>query len=270
MPQPRRPGAGARADLAAPGVSRYRQLRAEFNAALVTLYERTALPVLDIAAIAGRTDRAIYWVLRKLGAQARRPDMCRPGVPLRLRRRVGPPPQPLDAESYRQAVADFQLVVQRLREDAKARHAADLHRATDRAAHRTAQTRHRMLLADARSLRHPAAAREVDAAAGAELKPRAATRPRRQPSSRPRLRPEWAFAEQRVLRQQNMRMMEAHAAKREAEEKARAAAPPPPPPLPPLVVPPVDPEKARRINEIAERYYARAEEEKGPRIRKLW
>ena len=256
--------APAMAPNTAPLASPYRQLRAQFDAALVTLYERTALTVRAIARLAGRTDRDIYLHVRRLGCRPHNAKTCRPGLDHGVRR-AGPAAPPLDAQAAAAAHEAFGAVAQRLAALADLRLADDLHCATATAQRRTLRTVRRKLVRDARSLQHLACAFDDLAAVRARLeapaKPPRKLKPARKPKRPSGPTPE----EERVWRLQWMRQIDAHDAKRQAERAARAAKPAPPP----VEVPVLDAETERRINEIAEQYYARAQD-KGPRVRKLW
>ena len=136
---------------------RYRALRARYNALLVTLYERTSLTLREIAALAGRTDRAVQMMVRALGCRPRNARTCRPGTGVGVRR-AGPRPPPLNAPATRRAVEAFAGVVRELAASAQARAASEVQRAIARAERRTARTQTRVMAGAARSLRHVAAA----------------------------------------------------------------------------------------------------------------
>ena len=242
---------------------RYRALRARYNALLVTLYERSSLTLREIAAAAGRTDRAVQMLVRALGCRPRNAKTCRPGTDVGVRR-AGSRPPPLNAPATRRVAAAFADVARELAASAQMRAAAELQRATARAARRTARTQTRVMAGAARELRYLAVAVEHAAAAKAALagahkrkaKPSRARKPAKAPKPRPR--PDLWRAQQRVLREQEARMWQArqaaahsHPSPASGGETGRG----------------IDPEADRRINEIAERYSA--ERRQRPRIRHL-
>ena len=237
----------------------YRQLRAQYNAALIALYERTALPLDDIAAIAGVTVRAIRMLLCSLGARARHPERCRRGIKLRLRR--GRRPKPLDRAGARRAVTAFRGAARRLRAEARGRARRTLGRAIERAARaaeRAVRARH---VVKARSVGYLATTVE-----GCVLLQR---------DIQARKEPEPTPEEQAALREDLARRIETMLASRRAEEErvraeAERAAAQAKSEAELRAELGIDEAKAKRINEIAEEYYRRAEEEKGPRIRSLW
>ena len=110
-------GAAARTPAPSPSSplppQRYRALRARYNALLVTLYERSALTLREIAAVAGCTDRAVQMLVRALGCRPRNAKKCRPGTDVGLRR-AGARPPPLNAPAMRRAVAAFAGVAREL------------------------------------------------------------------------------------------------------------------------------------------------------------
>ena len=235
--------------------SRYRALRARYNALLVTLYERTSLTLREIAAVAGRTDRAVQIRVRALGCRPRNAKTCRPGTNVGVRR-AGPKPPPLNAPATRRVVVAFAEVARALAASAEAQAATELQRATARAQRRTVRTQTRMITSAARQLRHLAATIEHAAAARDALpaSPKrsrfgfaaaSAGHPTRKPTeaSKPS-RAELRLAQERVLREQQARMREAH----QAADQAKA--------VPTATPPGFDADAERRINEIAARYYA--------------
>jgi hypothetical protein len=238
---------------------RYRALRARYNALLVTLYERSALTVREIAAAAGRTDRAVQLTLRALGCRPRYARKCRPGTSVGVRR-AGPPLPPLNAPATRRVVAAFAGVARELAGSAQARAATDLQRATARAKRRAARAQTRVMVSAARELSHLAVVFENAAAAQAALpagrkrkaKPSRAGQAAETPKPRPRAQM-WDI-QQRVMREQAARMTEAHEAARRAEAEAATA---------PTLAADLD----RRIDAIAERHTAGRRGQ--PRIRGL-
>jgi hypothetical protein len=201
---------------------RYRALRARYNALLVTLYERSTLTLREIAAVAGRTDRAVQITVRALGCRPRNARTCRPGTNVGVRR-AGPKPPPPSAAATRRAVADFAGVARELAASAEARAASELQRATARAKRRTARTQSRVMAGTARELTYLAAAMEHTAATQRMV----AAKPSRKPSrksarnpakaSKPRWRPDMRDVQEQAMRQQEARMWEAHQAARRAE-----------------------------------------------------
>ena len=81
----RRRGARTRALPVIPAAPQ-RALRARTNALLVTLYERSSLTLREIAALAGRTDRAVQMLVRELGCRPRNAGNRRPGIDRGVRR----------------------------------------------------------------------------------------------------------------------------------------------------------------------------------------
>jgi hypothetical protein len=240
---------------------RYRALRAHYNALLVALYERSTLTLREIAAAAGRTERAVQYLVRALGCRPRYARKGRRGATIGARR-PGASPPPLNAPAARRVVAAFAGVARELAAYTEARAAADLQRATARAKRRAARTQTRVMTSAARQLGHLAAVFENTAAAQDAL---AAGRKRRlkhfragkaAEAAKPQARAEMWDAQQRVMREQEARMRAAHAAARRAE-----AAPPAAPALA------ADADADRRIDAIGERYYAKPRRE--PRIRGL-
>ena len=130
----------------------YRALRARYNAALLTLYERTALPVDDIAGIAGVTVRVVQMMLCELGARARHAKSCRPGVKLRLQR--GPRPRRPGKAAARRAVTAFRAVARLLRAEALARRRREFERAVIRARRAADRALRRSQLTTAHSVRY--------------------------------------------------------------------------------------------------------------------
>ena len=118
---------------------RYRALRARYNALLVTLYERSSLTLREIAAVAGRTERAMQIRVRALGCRPRDATKCRAGTTLGVRR-AGPRPPRLNAPATQRVVAAFADVARELAASADAQAASEAKRATARAARRTART----------------------------------------------------------------------------------------------------------------------------------
>jgi hypothetical protein len=235
---------------------RYRALRARYNALLVTLYERTSLTRREIAALAGRTDRAVTMQVRALGCRPRNAKACRPGTNVGVRRRGRRLP-PLSVAATRRAAEAFAEVARELAASAEARLAFEFERATERAQRRVERTRLRMLADTARSVRHLAATmettsamRRAHAAGEKRLLARDSSR-----ASRPRSRPDFSLAQERTQREQTAAMYEAHEAVRRAKAAAAAAAPA------------RQADADQRINEIAERTDAGARQ--GPRIRRL-
>jgi hypothetical protein len=253
---PRQPIAGAGAPARAPSPSplpprRYRALRARYNALLVMLYERTGLTLREIATLAGRTDRAVQMMVRGLGCRPRNARTCRPGTDVGVRR-AGPRPPPLDAPAARRVAAAFEGVARELNASAERRVASEVHRAVARAGRRAARTQARMMASAARSLRHLAAAMEDASAAQRTLTDgpgRKAGRSRPRAAKR-RSREEMWLAQDALRRAGDARMHEAHWARDlEARRKAALAAASPP-----------DSDADRRINAIAEGYYAQSAE----------
>jgi hypothetical protein len=263
---------GAAARAAAPPPSppsplppqRYRALRARYNALLVALYERTSLTLREIAALAGCTDRAVQMLLRALRCRPRNERCCRPGTDVGVRR-AGPKPAPLNAPATRRVAAAFAEVARELAASAQMRAASELQRASARAARRTARTQSRVMAGAARQLRHLAAAMEDTAAARQALAGGRKAGQSRAPATapKPRSRPDLRLAQERVLRDQEALMRQAHRAK-----AAPASAPSHPfPASGGGLGRGVDADADRRIDEIAARYGA--ESRKGPRIRGL-
>ena len=248
---------------------RYRALRARYNALLVTLYERTSLTLREIAGLAGRTDRAVQTRVRALGCRPRNARTCRPGTDVGLRR-AGSRLSPLNAKATRRAVAAFAGVARELAASAQMRAGCELQRATARAERRTARTQTRVMASATRELAHLAAAIEGAAAAqhalagGRKRKAKSlrANKHSRAPAKapQPRSRPDLRRAQERVLREQQARMWQAHQA---AARRAEAA---------PTAAPPLGPDGTRRIDGVAERAPGTicAESRKQPRIRRLW
>ena len=197
---------------------RYRALRARYNALLVTLYERSTLTLREIAAVAGRTDRAVQITVRALGCRPRNARTCRPGTNVGVRR-AGPKPPPLSAAATRRAVADFAGVARELAASAEARAASELQRATARAKRRTARTQSRVMAGTARELTYLAAAMEHTAATQRMVAAKSSRKPARNPAkaSKPRWRPDMRDVQEQAMRQQEARMWEAHQAARRAE-----------------------------------------------------
>jgi hypothetical protein len=257
--------------------SRYRALRARYNALLTTLYERSSLTLREIAALAGRTDRAVQIMVRALGCRPRNAKTCRPGTNVGARR-AGPRPPPLNAPATRRTAAAFTAVARELAGSAQAQAACELNHAIVRAELRTARAKTRVMASAARELGHMASAMENTAAArdalaaGPKRKAKSvrADKSSRAPAAapRPRLPPDIWRVQQRALREQEARMAQAHRA-------AAASLPSPasggglgsghtPAASPPAPVSGAD----RRIDAIAARYSAKPRT--GPRVRRLW
>jgi hypothetical protein len=192
----------------------YRALRARYNALLVTLYERTSLTLHEIAAVAGRTDRAVQIMVRVLGCRPRNARTCRPGTNVGVRR-AGPKPPPLGAAATQRAVADFASVARALAASAEARVAFDLQCATARAKRRAASAQTRTLTGTARRLAHLATVmehtgvtRRMLATESLQKSPRKSAKPAK-PS-----RADMQRAQERALREQEARMWRAHRAHR--------------------------------------------------------
>lgn len=260
MPRFPNRGSGARAGTRLreapplPYASRYRHLRARYNAALVLVYERTALPVTEIARIAGVSLRATYCLLRKLGARARQPHMCRPGVSVGPRR-SGPAPKPLGSAEARRAISAFREAVRRMRADRHARAGEELRRATEWAQHRVARAAQRVRLAEMR---------RVALLGGtfgelALLRARMAPQPRETPEEEEAMRAELARRIEAMVASdaEAKARKDAEAAERAAKQAEFAR-----------FAPQVDEATAQRVNKIAEEYYAR-KPHRGPRIRAL-
>jgi hypothetical protein len=218
------PGAAAHASAPspsfAPSPSRYRALRARYNALLVTLYERSSLTLREIALVAGRTNRAVQVRVRALGCRPRNAKTCRPGTSVGVRR-AGPKPPPLNTKATRRVVAAFADVARELAASAQMQAASELQRATARAERRSARTQARVMASAARQLTHLAATMEHVTAAQDALAGRHKHAGTRKPAqaSKPRSRADAWEAQQRVLRQQQARMSEAH----QAADRAKAA-----------------------------------------------
>jgi hypothetical protein len=252
-------GAAARASASPPQPSsplppqRYRALRARYNALLIVLYERTSLTLREIAAVAGHTERAVQMLARALGCRARHAKKCRPGTNLGARR-AGPKPPQLNAPATRRTVAAFASVARELAAYTEARVASDARRATARTMQRTARAQNRVIASAARELGHLAVVIENAAgarhalAAGRKGKSAHSRAGEAGPAAKRQSRVEMRDAQERVMREQQARMHAMHAAAR-ATPAAAAATPP----------------DDRRIDAIAERYYA----ERGPRVRRL-
>jgi hypothetical protein len=226
---------------------------------LVTLYERSTLTLREIAAAAGRTERAVQFLVRALGCWPRYARKCRPGTSVGVRR-AGPKPPPLNAPATRRVVAAFAGVARELAAYTEARAASDLQRATARAKRRAARAQTRVMASAARQLGHlavvfeNAAAAQDALAAGRKRKPQHSRAGKAAEARKPRARAEMWDAQQRVVREQEARMREAHAAARRAEAAPAAA-------------PTFAADADRRIDAIAERHYAGPRRE--PRIRGL-
>ena len=241
---------------------RYRALRARYNALLITLYERTGLTQREIAAAAGHTVRSVQMLVRALGCLPRNAERCRPGTDVGVRR-AGTRPPPLNAPAARRLLAAFEGVARELAAFTEAQAGDELKRASARAKRRTMRAQRRVMASAMRELSHYAVVIENAAAAKDALTASGRRKAKHSNAGRPRKRPGWPSPEemfeiqQRGRRQQEFLMHQAHDAARAA--KAAAAAPTPEPE-------PVS-EEARRINAIAERFYA--ERPRGPRIRGL-
>jgi hypothetical protein len=243
---------------------RYRALRARYNALLVTLYERSSLTLRDIGAIAGRTERAVQMLARALGCRYRYAKKGRRGATIGARR-PGASPPPLNAPATRRVVAAFAGVARELAAYTETRAASDLQCATARATRRINRTQRRVMASAMRELGHlavvienAAAAREA-LAAGRGREAKAFRAGQSAGARKPRSREEMWDAQQRLLREQEARMTQAHAAARRAQARRPEAAP--------VVSPPRDADADRRIDEIAQRYCAGPPRE--PRIRGL-
>ncbi len=189
---PRQPNSGAGAAVRSPSGAaarapspssplpppEYRALRARYNALLVTLYERSGLTLREIAALAGRTERAMQVRVRALGCLPRDPTKCRPGTTLGVRR-AGPRPPPLNAPAARRVAAAFAEAARGLAASAKAHADQDLHNATARAKRRADRTQVRAMVGAARQLAHLAVVFEGAAAAEHALAAGAARASRR-------------------------------------------------------------------------------------------
>jgi hypothetical protein len=234
---------------------RYRALRARYSALLVTLYERSNLTLREIAAVAGRTDRAVQIMVRVLGCRPRNARTCRPGTNVGVRR-AGPRPPPLSAAATRRAVADFAGVARELAASAEARVASDLQRATARAKRRATSAQTRTLTGTARRLSHLATVMEHTGVTRRMLMAEPLQKPARKPASKSAKpakasRADMQRAQERALREQEARMWQAHQARR-----AEAA---------PLASPP-SADGAGRAGRVAEHACA---PQKPPRIRRL-
>ncbi len=141
MPRQPNPGAGtavrspsgAAARAPSPSSSplppqRYRALRARYNALLVTLYERSSLTLREIAAVAGRTARAMQIRVRALGCRPRDATKCRAGTTLGVRR-AGPRPPRLNAKATQRVLAAFAGVAREPSASADAQAASEAKRA---------------------------------------------------------------------------------------------------------------------------------------------
>jgi hypothetical protein len=229
---------------------RYRALRARYNALLVTLYERTSLTLREIAALAGRTDRAIQVRVRVLGCRPRNAKTCRPGTDVGVRR-AGPRPLQLNARATRRVAESFTSVARELAASAEARAASDLQCATAHAERRAARTHTRVMTGTARELLSLTAAIEHTAATQRAL----AAGPKRKTvkASKPRWRADMQEAQERMMREQEARMWEAHQAARRAEAVPAARS--------------LDADKTRRAEDIAKRTGVAPGSQ--PRIRRL-
>ena len=251
MPRQPNPGAGASAHAPSPSPlppQSYRALRARYNALLVTLYERTGLTLRETAALAGRTDRAVQMLVRELRCRPRNARTCRPGTNVGVRH-AGERPPPLNAPAARRLAEDFADVARELAASAQRRAASETQRAVARAKRRTARTQLRVITVTERSLRHVAAAMEDLAAVqqtltgGRKAGRLRAKRPQQRPQPpKRRSREEWWLVQERVRREVEARMYEAH----EVARRAKAASEAPPP----------ESDLDRRINAIAARYDA--------------
>jgi hypothetical protein len=241
MPRQPNPGAGASAHAPSPSPlppQTYRALRARYNALLVTLYERTSLTLREIAALAGRTDRAVQMLVRALGCRPRNARTCRPGTDVGVRR-AGPRPPPLNARAAQRAAEAFADVARELAGSAKMRAASETQRAVARAERRTARTQLRVIAGAARSLRHLAAATE-DTAALRQTLAGGRARAKRPKAAKRRSWEETWLPQQRALRAGEARMYEAHEVARRAKAASEASQP--------------ESDLDRRINAIAARY----------------
>jgi hypothetical protein len=268
---PRQPNSGAGAAVRAPSGAaarapspsssplppqRYRALRARYNALLVTLYERSSLTLREIAAVAGRTERAMQIRVRALGCRPRDATKCRAGTTLGVRR-GGPRPPRLNAKATQRVLAAFADVARELAASADAQAASEAKRATARAVSRTARAQRRVMASAARQLGHLAKTMEHASAAGETLA-RKATRSRaRKPDAAPkRFSPAQAWlANQRILGEQ-ARIRQAH---EEAARQAEAAA---------TSAPTAEEDFERRLDALAARIRPRPRP--GPRVRRIW
>jgi hypothetical protein len=157
-------------------------------------------------------------------------------------------------------VAAFAGVTRELAASAEARAAFELQSATARAERRTARTRTRVLTSAARELsqlaavfEHAAAAQHA-LAAGAKREAGRSRAVKSADAPTPRPRKEMRDLQQRLMRQQQAQMHEAHAAARRPE-------------VAPSVATTRPAEADRRIDEVAERFHAGARRQ--PRIRGL-
>jgi hypothetical protein len=231
---------------------RYRALRARYNALLVTLYERTSLTLREIAAVAGRTDRAVQIMVRALGCRPRNARTCRPGTDVGVRR-AGPKPPPLSAAATQRAVADFASVARELAASAEARVASDLQRATARAKRRAASAQTRTLTGTARRLAHLATVMEHMGVTRRMLATESLQKSSRKPAKTAKpSRADMQRAQERALREQEARMWQAHQAHR--TEAAPLASP-------------LGADGAGRAGRVAEPTFA--DSPKPPRIRRL-
>jgi hypothetical protein len=233
---------------------RYRALRARYNALLVTLYERTSLTLREIAAVAGRTDRAVQIMVRALGCRPRNARTCRPGTDVGVRR-AGPKPPPLSAAATQRAVADFASVARELAASAEARVASDLQRATARAKRRAASAQTRTLTGTARRLAHLATVMEHMGVTRRMLATESLQKSSRKPAKTAKpakpSRADMQRAQERALREQEARMWQAHQAHR--TEAAPLASP-------------LGADGAGRAGRVAEHAWV---PQKPPRIRRL-
>jgi hypothetical protein len=212
------------------------------------------LTLREIAALAGRTDRAVQMLVRALGCVPRNARTCRPGTNVGVRR-AGPRLPPLNAPATRRVAAAFADVAREVAASPENRAASDLQRATARATRRTVRIQTRVMTSAARELAHLAAA--IEHAAEAKLALAAGPKRARKPASAPKRhsREDMRRAQERVLLAGEARMYAANRAHQAAKAAAAAAAPP-------------DRSVARRSDGIVER--ASAEPRLGPRIRALW
>jgi hypothetical protein len=257
---------GAAARAAAPSPSslppeRYRALRARYNALLATLYERTSLTQREIAAAAGRTERAVQVQVRRLGCLPRNARMCRPGTDVGPRR-AGERLPPLNGPATRRTVEALAAVARELAASAQARSADDLQRATVRATHRSAQAQRTVMTSAARRLSQVAAAMESTAAARETLAAPPKRKAGRSGAAKPARdgKPPWWANRHRIQERARYQMeaavYDAHARRRaeQAERLAAASA--------------RDAEADRRIDRAAERFEAE-QQQRRPRIRGL-
>lgn len=162
-PMPEPCPAGPAAPLGAPAAvvpPRYAQVRAAFNAAAAALYERSTLPVSEIAQAAGVTERAIYDLARRLRLRPRRPSMQPRGAGFGPRHDTGAG-APLDAggiaehaSALREAAAELDQYVLTRRASLIRRAAAIRARRKKRETRRRRRVAARERLANLRTLQY--------------------------------------------------------------------------------------------------------------------